>query len=36
MSDYFPKPKSLGGRETAELNLSNYKTKAGFKKDNRH
>ena len=32
MSEYFPKPKSLGGRVKVELDLSNYTTKADLKK----
>ena len=28
MSEYFPKPKSLGGRVKVELDLSNFPTKA--------
>ena len=28
MSEYFPKPKSLGGNVIVELDLSNYATKA--------
>ena len=32
MSEYFPKPKSLGGRAKVELDLSNYATKADSKK----
>ena len=31
MSEYFPEPKSLGGRVKVELNLSNYATKADLK-----
>ena len=31
MSEYFPEPKSLGGRVKVELDLSNYVTKADFK-----
>ena len=31
MSEYFPEPKSLGGRVKVELDLSNYATKADFK-----
>ena len=31
MSEYFPKPKSWGGRVKAELDLSNYATKADLK-----
>ena len=31
MSEYFPEPKSSGGRVTVELDLSNYATKADFK-----
>ena len=27
MSEYFPEPKSLGGRVKVELDLSNYATK---------
>ena len=30
MSEYFPKPKSLGANAKDELNLSNYATKADF------
>ena len=32
MSEYFPKPKSFGGKVEVELDSSNYATKAGFKK----
>ena len=32
MSEYFPEPKSLEGRVKVELDLSNYATKAEFKK----
>ena len=32
MSEYFPEPKSFGKRVKVELDLSNYTTKAGFKK----
>ena len=28
MSEYFPKPKSLGANDKVELDLSNYATKA--------
>ena len=28
MSEYFPEPKSLGGKVKVELDLSNYVTKA--------
>ena len=31
MSEYFPKPKSLGANMKVELDLSNYATKADFK-----
>ena len=31
MSEYFPKPKSLGGNVKFELDLSNYATKADLK-----
>ena len=31
MSEYFPKPKSLGENVKVELNLSNYATKADLK-----
>ena len=31
MSEYFPKPKSLGTNKQVELDLSNYATKAVFK-----
>ena len=31
MSEYFPKPKSLGGRVKVELDLSDYATKADLK-----
>ena len=31
MNEYFPEPKSLGGRLKVELDLSNYTTKADFK-----
>ena len=30
MSEYFPEPKSLGGRVKVELDLSNYATKVDF------
>ena len=30
MNEYFPKPKSLGGKVKVELDLSNYVTKAYF------
>ena len=32
MSEYFPKPKSLGGKVKVELDLSNYVTKTDLKK----
>ena len=32
MSEYFPEPKSSGGRVKVELDLSNYVTKADLKK----
>ena len=35
MSEYFPKLKSLGANVKVELDLSNYATKADFKKCNR-
>ena len=31
MSEYFPEPKSSGGRAKIELDLSNYSTKPDFK-----
>ena len=31
MSEYFPKPKSLGANVKVELDLSNYATKSDFK-----
>ena len=31
MSEYFPKPKSLGANANVELDLSNYATKADLK-----
>ena len=31
MNEYFPKPKSLGGRLKTELDLSNYATKADLR-----
>ena len=31
MSEYFPEPKSLGGRVKAEFDLYNYATKADLK-----
>ena len=31
MSEYFPEPKSLGGRVKVELDLSNYVTKTDSK-----
>ena len=31
MSEYFPKPKSFGGKVKVELNLSNYVTKSDLK-----
>ena len=34
MSEYFPDPKSSGGRVKVELNLSNYITKSDLKKCN--
>ena len=33
MSQYFPEPKSLGGRVKVELDLSNYTTKADLKNE---
>ena len=35
MSECFPESKSSGGRVKVELNLSNYSTKADFKKCSR-
>ena len=35
MSEYFPEPKSLGGKVKVELDLSNYAKKNIFKKCNR-
>ena len=35
MSEYFPKPKSLGVNIKVELDLPNYATKADLKKYNR-
>ena len=32
MSEYFPKPKSFGGRVRVELDLSNYASKADIKR----
>ena len=32
MNEYFPKRKALGGNIKIELDLSNYATKADFKK----
>ena len=32
MNEYFPEPKSWGGRVKVELDLSNYATKADLKK----
>ena len=32
MSEYFPEPKSLGGRVKVELDFSNYATKTDLKK----
>ena len=32
MSEYFPEPKSSGGRVKVELNFSNYATKADLEK----
>ena len=32
MSEYFPEPKSSGGRVKVQLDLSNYSTKTDFKK----
>ena len=32
MSEYFPKPKSLGANVKTELDLFNYETKGDFKK----
>ena len=31
MSEYFPEPKTLGGRVKVELDLSNYATKTDLK-----
>ena len=31
MSEYFPEPKSLGGRVKVELDLSNYATKTNLR-----
>ena len=31
MSEYFPKPKSFGGRVKVELDISNYETKTDLK-----
>ena len=31
MNEYFPEPKSLGGKVKVKLDLSNYVTKANFK-----
>ena len=31
MSEYFPEPKSSGGRVTVELDMSNYASKADLK-----
>ena len=36
MSEYFPKPKFIGERVKAELDLSNYAAKADLKKCNRY
>ena len=36
MSEYFPKPKSLGKRVKVKLNLSNYPTKAHLEKCHRN
>ena len=33
MSEYFPKPKSFGGKVEVELDLSNYETKADLKNE---
>ena len=35
MSEYFPKPKPVGGNAKVELDLSNYATKANLIKYNR-
>ena len=35
MSEYIPKPKSLGANLTVELDLSDYAAKADFKKCSR-
>ena len=35
MSEYFPKPKSLGERVKVELDLSKYTKKSRFKKCSR-
>ena len=35
MSDYFPEPKSFGGKVKVELDLSNYATKNRFTKCSR-
>ena len=32
MSEYFPKPRPLGGNVKVQLDLSNYATKADLKK----
>ena len=36
MSEYFPKPKSLGANVRVESNFSSYATKTDFKKYSRH
>ena len=36
MSQYFPKPSSLGANVKIELDLSNFSNKSRFKKCNRH
>ena len=36
MSEYFPEPKSLGGKVKVELDLSNYVRKADLEKCNRY
>ena len=33
MSEYFPKPRRLGGNVKVELDLSNYATKADLKNE---
>ena len=36
MSEYFPKPRSLGANVKVELDLSSYETKANLTKCNRY